>query len=194
MVTQIDTQRTYTPEEYLELETQASDRHEYREGEIIPMAGGTLNHTRIAGNCFLALSLALKGKGYEVLTSDQRLLIPEPDHFTYPDVCVVSGKPQLMENRNDTITNPTLIVEVLSQSTANYDRGDKFLAYRAIATFREYLLIDQSQIYIEQYVKQDAHHWLLTIHSDRSAPITLVSVPARMAIADLYDRVELTDQ
>ena len=124
----------YSPEEYLELETAAEYKSEYRDGLIIPMAGGTPNHNQIAVNLSAALNFALKGQPYRVFTSDVRLWIPQARLYTYPDVMVVSGQLQFAESRRDTITNPLIIVEVLSESTAKYDRGEKFRIYRTIPT------------------------------------------------------------
>ena len=120
--------------EYLDLETVAEYKSEYRDGQIIPMAGGTPNHNRIAGNFYASLNFALKGQAYDVFTSDLRLWIPQARLYTYPDVMVVSGQLQFAESRRETITNPLIIVEVLSESTANYDRGEKFRLYRTIPT------------------------------------------------------------
>lgn len=189
MVAQVQSQPTYSPEEYFELEATAVDRNEYINGEIVPMSGGTPNHNRIAGNCFSILHIALDNQPYEAFFADQRLQIAASNNYTYPDIMVVEGKPELVRGRNDTITNPTLIIEVLSKSTADYDRGAKFLAYRTIPTFREYLLIDQYSTYVEQHVKQDDRHWMLTIHDDPTATIALASVPVQIAIADLFKKV-----
>jgi Uma2 family endonuclease len=135
--------KQYSPEEYLELEVQSDIRHEFRDGEIIEMPGGLPNHNRITLNIASALHFAFKGKSYEVFVTDQRLWIPERQIYTYPDVIVMQGELAFQEGRKDTITNPLLIVEVLSKSTQTYDRGDKFAAYRTIPSFQEYLLVDQ---------------------------------------------------
>lgn len=111
---QTQEKRDYSPEEYLELETAAESKSEYRNGLIIPMSGGTPNHNRIAGNFYAALNFALKGQRYDVFIGDMRLSIPQTRLYTYPDVMVVSGQLQFAEGRKDTITNPLIIAEVLS--------------------------------------------------------------------------------
>ncbi len=136
--------KPYTADEYLALELASAERHEYRNGEIIPMTGGTPGHNRISGNLYIALSLGLKGQANEVFYADQRLWIPDKSLYTYPDVMVLPKPLTLQEGRKDTVINPCFVAEVLSKFTQNYDRGEKFVAYRSIPTFREYLLIDQA--------------------------------------------------
>jgi Uma2 family endonuclease len=135
--------RHYTPEEYLEMEIVAEERHEYRNGEIIPIAGGLPNHNRIAGNIYAQINFTLRGQPYQAFVTDQRLWILQDRLYTYPDVMVTALPLELQEGRKDTVINPILIVEVLSKSTADYDRADKFAAYRTIPSFQEYLLVDQ---------------------------------------------------
>ncbi|MES1025552.1 Uma2 family endonuclease [Gloeocapsa sp. BRSZ] len=142
-MTQALEQRTYTDEEYLNIEVTSEERHEYVNGEIRLMTGGTPNHNDIAGNLYVLLKLALKGKPYRTFYADQRLWIADRNLYTYPDVMVVPRPLQLQIGRNDTITNPVMIAEVLPKSTQDYDRGEKFVAYRTIDSFCEYLLIDQ---------------------------------------------------
>jgi len=145
--------KIYTAEEYLDLETASEIRSEYRNGEIIPMTGGTPNHNDIAGNLYILLKLALKGKDCRTFYADQRLWIPSVSLYTYPDVMVVPKPLELQTGRKDTVTNPCFVAEVLSKSTQNYDGSEKFAAYRAIPTFKKYLLIDQYRIHVEHYVK-----------------------------------------
>ena len=142
---QVTEKRYYTPEEYLQLEEVADYKSEYIDGEIIPMAGGTTNHNRIAGNFYAALNFALRQQNYEVFIGDVRLWIPKRRIYTYPDVMVVAGEPEYFNNRKDTILNPQVIIEVLSKSTKGYDHQEKFEAYRSLDNIQEYLLIDQTQ-------------------------------------------------
>ena len=146
MIAQVET-KTYTAEEYLELEINSEERHEFINGEIILMAGGTPDHGEITTNLVFALKLALKGKPYRTFSSDQRLWVPQLNNYTYPDVIVVAKPVELQSGRRDTITNPVLIAEVLSKSTKAYDRDDKFAAYRSIPSFQEYLLIARTAIF-----------------------------------------------
>ena len=156
------TQIRYSAEEYLEQETTAEFRSEYRDGEIIPMTGGTLNHNRIGLNFASALKYGIKGQPYETFMSDLRLSIPTKNIYTYPDVMVISTPVIYTEGRRDTITNPQIIVEVLSRSTESYDRARKFEYYRRVNSLQEYILIDQYRYYVEQFSKtEDGKCWLI---------------------------------
>ncbi|MEJ1936451.1 Uma2 family endonuclease, partial [Nostoc sp. NIES-2111] len=129
---QVATQkRFYTPEEYLELEEKAEFKSEYCDGEIIPMTGGTTNHNKIAGNFYAYLKYALRRQKYEIYIADVRLWIPRYRQYTYPDVMLIQGEPVYTGTNTTTVMNPSLIVEVLSKSTKDYDQGDKFLYYRS---------------------------------------------------------------
>ncbi|MDY6940026.1 MAG: Uma2 family endonuclease [Cyanobacteriota bacterium] len=190
MLAQAQEKQVYTPEEYLKFEVNSPDRHEYINGEVCLMTGGTPNHNKIAGNFYAALNFSLKRQPYQVFITDQRLWIPERKIYTYPDVMVVQGELQLQEGRKDTILNPIFIAEVLSESTRSYDKDAKFAAYRTIPTLREYLLIDQYEIYIEQYVKTDRKSWLFSEYGETDELVTLNSIQFEMAIEDIYDKVE----
>jgi Uma2 family endonuclease len=183
----------YSPEEYLELEVASEERHEYIDGQIILMPGGFPNHNRISVNFSAHLKFALKGKSYDVFGSDQRLWIPEKQIYTYPDVTVVAGQLELQEGRKDTITNPLLITEVLSKSTQSYDRAGKFSAYRTIPSFQEYILIDQYSVQVEQYVRTEGNKWIFAVYETADELLSLASVPCEISLADLYDKVEFSD-
>ncbi|KPQ39963.1 MAG: putative protein conserved in cyanobacteria [Phormidium sp. OSCR] len=189
MATQTAQQQLYSVEEYLELETRASERHEYSNGAIIPMAGGSPRHNRIKVNLIVALGVALQDTPYQVFDSDQRLWIRETRTFTYADVVVVREPIITADHDTTAITNPKLIVEVLSDSTGNDDRSQKFVTYRSLPSVQDYLLIEQNSVQVEQYMKQGDRHGLLAIHGDRHATIPLASIPVEMAIADLYHRL-----
>ena len=182
--------KNYTPEEYLNLEVLSPERHEYIDGEIRLMTGGTPNHNEIVSNLLVALKLSLKGKPYRTYVTDQRLWIPERNLYTYPDVMVLSSPIQLQEGRTDTVINPCVIAEVLSKSTQDYDRSGKFLAYRTVETFKEYILIDQYRVYVEHYLKTSAHQWLLSEYTDPNFELTLSTVNVKIKIADLYDNID----
>ncbi|BAY75825.1 hypothetical protein NIES25_22740 [Nostoc linckia NIES-25] len=187
---QITQQRYYTPEEYLELEEAADYKSEYIDGQIIPMAGGTANHNRIAGNFYAALNFGLRQQDNEAFNSDMRLWIPEKRIYTYPDVTVIAGEPQFLNKRTDIITNAQVIVEVLSKSTQGYDRQDKFEAYRTISTFQEYLLIDQTRIRVEQFSKIGKKQWTLREYDEEDEAIALATVPFEISLQDLYNKVK----
>lgn len=197
MIAQIE-KRIYTAEEYLELELAAETRSEYRNGDIIPMTGGTPTHNRISGNLYIALSLDLKRKPYEVFHVDQRLWIPELSLYTYPDVMVVPKPLELQTGRRDTVVNACFIAEVLSKSTQNYDspaetlceRSEKFAAYRTIPTFQEYLLIDQHRVHVEHHVKTAVNQWLFSEYDDPSVVLSFKAFEVQIQIADLYENID----
>lgn len=184
----------YSPEEYLALEEVADDKSEYIDGQILPMAGGSTNHSRIVVNFSATLNFAFKTQNYEVFTSDLRLWIPKKRIYTYPDIIIVAGQPEYFNDRKDIITNPQVIIEVLSKSTQAYDRSDKFYDYRTIPTFAEYLLIDQNKVYLEHFARTGAKSWSLR-ECDRSDDlIALSSLNFSISLADIYHKVELTDE
>jgi len=183
-------QRLYTPQEYLELEIDSEERHEYIDGEIVPMVGGMPNHNLIIGNFYASLNFALKRQPYLVFVTDQRLWIPQKRIYTYPDVMVVQGELQLQEGRKDTITNPVIIAEVLSNSTEAYDRSKKFAAYRTIPTFQEYLLIEQYSMHVERYYKTDTNQWIFSEYDGEETILALNTVSFEIALADIYDKVD----
>jgi Uma2 family endonuclease len=186
--------KIYSPEEYLELEVNSEDRHEYINGEVVCVTGGTPNHNKITGNLYAALNFLLKRQPYEVYVTDQRLWIPQKRIYTYPDVMVIAQPIEYAKGRSDTLINPLFIAEALSKSTQDYDRGDKFIAYRTISTFQEYLLIDQYSIHIEHYFKTDKRHWTFVEYEDLGETIALQSFACQITVADLYDKVKLEPQ
>ncbi|OYD92173.1 hypothetical protein CDG77_14990 [Nostoc sp. 'Peltigera membranacea cyanobiont' 213] len=187
---QIIKQRYYTPEEYLELEEAAEYKSEYIDGEIIPMAGGTVNHNQIALNLSTELNFAFKKQNYRVFMGDVRLWILQKLTYTYPDVMILAGEPEFFNNRKDIILNPQIIVEILSKSTKGYDREDKFQAYRTISTFQEYLLIDQTRIHVDQFSKTGKKQWALREYDEEDEAIAFVTVPFEISLQDLYNKVK----
>ncbi|BAP56995.1 hypothetical protein THII_2698 [Thioploca ingrica] len=183
----------YSPEEYLQLEELAEYKSEYHDGKIFPMTGGTTNHNQIAGNFYVALKLALKKQNYQVAIGDVKLWIPLIRRFVYPDVMVIAGKINYFENRRDTITNPLIIIEVLSQSTKNYDRGDKFEYYRTLPSFQEYILVSQFKVHVEHFVKTSENQWLLSEYAQLEAKLELNTIPVVMTLADIYDEVNFEE-
>jgi Uma2 family endonuclease len=183
-------EKHYTPEEYLALEEKAEYKHEYRNGEIVAMTGGTINHNQIAGNIYANLKFALKGQKYQVFIGDVRLWIPRYNQYTYPDLMVISGEPIYHQKGNTTITNPLLIMEVLSQSTQDYDRGTKFNYYRSIPELREYILIDQYSFKIEQFSKNNQGQWMLTEYETEEDTLSLESLNLQLNITDIYEQVK----
>jgi Uma2 family endonuclease len=186
----------YTPEEYLELEEKAEYKNEYRDGEIVPMSGGTTNHNKIAGNFYKNFPLTIDEQNYETYIGDVRLWIPRYRVYTYPDVMVIKGNPVYEGTGTTTVTNPLLIVEVLSNSTKNYDQGDKFDYYRSLAEFREYILIDQYNYHVKQFAKNLEGKWVLTEYEEEESVLLLESVNFSISFRDIYQRVnfELSEE
>ncbi|MEA5534029.1 Uma2 family endonuclease [Crocosphaera sp. XPORK-15E] len=178
-------------EDYRKLQETSEFKHEYHNGEIIAMTGGTLNHNAIIINLIFCLKLALGKTDNYIYSSDLRLWIPQYSRGVYPDIMVISGQPIFNENRTDEIINPCLIFEVLSPSTSSYDRGDKFLYYRSIPQFKEYILISQSDYLIEHYTKINDHQWLLQDYQDQEGIIHLNSVNIDLKISDVYDNLKI---
>ena len=184
--------RYYSPEEYLELEEKAEYKSEYRDGEIIPMTGGTTNHNKIAGNFYAYLKFGLKKQNYDVYIGDVRLWIPRYRQHTYPDIMVIQGEPIYTGANTTTVMNPLLIAEVLSKSTSNYDQSDKFMYYRSIPEFKEYILINQYQYHVMQYVKTDDSKWIFTELQSESDILTLETIDFQISLSDLYEQVNFT--
>jgi Uma2 family endonuclease len=182
--------RYSSPEEYLEFEVNSDIRHEYIDGLIIPMTGGTPNHNQIALNFSGTLNFLLKRQPYQVFVTDQRLWIPNRRIHTYPDIMIVQTPLVFEEGRKDTITNPVMIAEVLSNSTKSYDKDEKFAAYRTILTLQEYILIDQYSMHVEQYCKIGDNKWVFSEFADPEAELNLASVTFQIVLADIYDKVE----
>jgi len=181
---------TFSPEEYLAQEKDSLHKNEYFAGEIFMMAGSSTNHNRISLNTSGRLSFGLEGKRCEAFNSDQRLFIKKNGLFTYPDAMVVCGRIEFDKKDSEAITNPIVIVEVLSPSTQDYDRGSKFELYRDIDSFREYILIHQDKVHIEHYHKDDTNRWILTEIKDIEEGLTFHTINFSLPIRQIYARVD----
>jgi Uma2 family endonuclease len=180
-----------TEKEYLEIERQAEYKSEFFEGQMFAMSGASRAHNLIVANLIFTLVLQLKNTPCQVYPSDMRVRVQENGLYTYPDVIVACGEEEFDDEHQDTLTNPLLIIEVLSKSTEAYDRGAKFTLYRQLGALSEYLLVDQSQPHVEQYVRQEGNHWLLSEAKGMDAVLTLSAVNASLSLADIYDKVGL---
>ena len=186
--------RQYSIEEYLAHEETAEYRSEYRNGEILPMTGGSINHNQIIINLVIALGLALREQDYHVYTSDLRLWIPHYREYTYPDILIIKDEAIFQEGRTDTVLNPSIIFEVLSKSTSSRDRGDKFTYYRSIPELQEYILIDQYQIHVEQFSKTPESNWLLRESDNEDGVLTLESANCQIPHRQIYERVKFESE
>src|SRR5215475_3215142 len=184
----------YTPEEYLALERQAQYKSEYYAGEIFAMAGASRWHNLIVANVVGELRSQLKGRPCTTYPSDMRVKVSPTGLYTYPDVTVVCGEAQFEDNQQDTLLNPTLIVEVLSESTEAYDRGGKFAHYRKLTSLMEYVLITQTKPDIEHYVRQPDNRWLLAEADSLHDTLYLPSIACHLALAEVYDKVDIVGE
>jgi len=179
-----------TPEQYLEIERAAEFRSEYLGGAIYAMAGASVNHGRIVGNTFVLVHQQLQGRECEPAILDTRLAVRPHDLITYPDIFVRCGQDQYLDDRRDTLTDATLIVEVLSVSTKNYDRREKFFFYRSLPSFREYLLIAQDRVLVEHHVRQSDGSWLMREYTSLTDDIELPAIGCRLRLDAVYARVD----
>jgi Uma2 family endonuclease len=185
----VATTKRYTASEYLTLEEIAEFKSEFINGEIIPMAGASANHNKIALNFCRILPLVINDQVYEIFMSDMRLWMPEYDRYTYPDVMVVAGEPIFVDQKQMEVTNPCLIVEILSSSTQAYDHDSKFRQYRSIPSFQEYILVYQNSYEVDHYIKESSDRWVLITHKGEDAVIKLASMQLEICLRDLYMRV-----
>ena len=192
-IPQAQPKKYFTAEEYLALEEAAEYKSEYYQGEIFAMAGASFNHNSVVINLGSELHLALKNSPCRTFVSDLRVWVEAVELFTYPDLLVVCGEPEFYKNRNDTIINPVMIVEVLSDSTKSYDRGKKFEFYRSIPTLQEYILIDQYKIHVEQFYLDAEKKWGLLEFNRLSDILKLAKIDFQISLQDIYHHVEFAE-
>ncbi|MBA3767810.1 MAG: Uma2 family endonuclease [Acidobacteria bacterium] len=181
-----------TPEEYLAIERKAEYKSEYVNGEMVAMTGASRKHNLIVVNIAGEIRQQLRGRPCELYANDMRVRVPATRLYTYPDVSVVCDEPQFEDDYVDTLLNPALIIEVLSESTEAYDRGKKFGSYRTIESLAEYLLVAQDEYRIEQYVKQPDGRWLLSDYRSPEDLVELVSIQCQLALKEVFDKVALS--
>jgi len=179
----------YTPEEYLELERKAEHKSEYINGEIIAMSGGSVVHGRIGTNVLRDISNRIEGTSCEAFGSDTRVQTGAL-HYCYPDVTVICGKPFVEDSHKDTLLNPILIVEILSPSTQQYDRGVKFDRYKRVESLQEYVLISQDEPRIERFLRLDSGAWEETVVEGLESTVRLESIGIELELCRVYQRVE----
>ncbi|SFP65419.1 Uma2 family endonuclease [Parafilimonas terrae] len=179
-----------TQQDYLAFERSALDKHEYYKGEIFAMSGASFKHNLIESNLRGTLHDFLKDKGCNEFGSNLRIHIPSNTLYTYPDIIILCDDPAFVDDEFDTITNPSVIIEILSPSTANYDRGAKFDLYREITSLHEYLLIDSTAIHAVLYVKNDDNTWTLSETKDLGQSLTIPSINFTVGIAEIYNGVD----
>jgi Uma2 family endonuclease len=183
----------YTPEEYLALERNAEFKSEYLDGRIIAMTGGSPEHADVVLNIGSELRTRLRPRGCRVFVNDVRAKIASKSGYVYPDVMAVCEKAMFLDTRPRTLLNPNLIIEVLSDATEGYDRGEKFAAYRAIESLSEYVLVDSRRVSVERYVRQ-GDFWVFSDEADLDATLDLSSVGCTLSLREIYADVEFPDE
>jgi len=182
-----------TAEEYLEFERNSEIKHEFYNGRIYAMAGAKRRHNLIALNIGSEIRTHLKGRKCEAYPSDMRIYIPRFGLYTYPDVSVVCGKPEFQDAVLDTLLNPVLLIEILSDSTESYDRGKKFQHYRSIESLQEYVLVSQNEARIEKYIRQGDGFWVLSEAVGVESSIMFESIDCPISLAEVYDKIDFEE-
>ncbi|MCC6290268.1 MAG: Uma2 family endonuclease [Chitinophagaceae bacterium] len=185
--------KKFTIEEYLAMEEAATEKHEYYRGEVFAMSGPKIPHNTISINMLVELGNKLKGKKCRPFNSDQRIHIKAKTLFTYPDISIICGDPETLDNDNWNILNPAVIIEILSPATKNYDRGEKFKLYRDIPTLKEYILVDSESIHIEIFRLNEAGHWELEEYKSAEEMIYIKTIDEKISVADIYSSVQWRD-
>jgi Uma2 family endonuclease len=180
-----------TEEQYLEIERKAEYKSEYFQGEMFAMAGAGYAHNLLIGNIVAALHRQLRSRPCVVLPNDMRVRVGKTGLYTYPDVVALCGKPELLDEQQDTLSNPSLIVEVLSPSTEAYDRGKKFEHYRSIESLSEYLLVSSDRVHADLFSRQPDGRWILTSASSLDDSLDLQSIGCRLSLSELYEKIDL---
>jgi len=178
-----------SPEEYLEQEMAAVEKHEYYRGEVFGMSGASREHNEIYSNIFTDIGSKLKGKGCKPYGSDFRVHIPKNTLYTYPDIIIICGDPELIDEKFGTVTNPSVIFELLSHSSRNYDKGEKFTLYRDIGSLKEYILVDTERIHVEKHIRREDNSWVLTDYRSLDEFFTIETVQVSLLLKDVYDGV-----
>ncbi|MEZ4684732.1 MAG: Uma2 family endonuclease [Bacteroidia bacterium] len=177
------------PETYLELESQSDTKHEYLNGQMVAMAGASVAHSIISNNMRFSLTSLARQAGCIVLDSDVKVFIDTDTHFLYPDASVVCEDIAYFKGRTDSITNPKIIIEVLSDSTEDYDRGRKFAMYRSIPSFEEYVLISQKKQHVEVFSKKGENIWQIRTYDDADGSCFLESFQIAIPFGEIYSDV-----
>jgi Uma2 family endonuclease len=185
--------KKYTPSEYLALEEKAETRSEYWNGEIVAMSGAKIDHQQIVMNVSRILGNELYGK-CRVFASEMKVWVKKRNKFFYPDITIICDKPGFYKNRRDTIDNPKMIIEVLSKSTASFDRAEKFLSYQTLASLEEYVLISQEKAAVEQYIKREDGNWIFQATIGLESSVKFPSIETAQSLQEIYDLVEFEEE
>ena len=184
--------KDHTLEYYLQREEKAKYKSEYYNGKIVKMAGATYNHNKLATNVLVSLSINIKKlqNKFVALNSDQKVYIPSRNSVLYPDALVIADKPEFWQGRKDVITNPLVVVEVLSPSTQTFDVFQKFHLYQELSSFCEYIIVSQTGVAIEQWYRKDINSWLKSEMNSPDQHLKIHSLAIEIPISEIYDDVE----
>ncbi len=183
-----------SPEEYLAMERRTEEKHEYFNGEVFAMVGASPNHVLIVTNVVAELHAQLKKRPCSVYSTALRVKVSPTGLYTYPDVVVVCGESRFDDKAKDTLVNPTLIVEVLSETTKDYDRGEKFEHYRTVPSFVEYVLIAQDRRHIENFIRQPDKRWLFSETNRMEDTVELSSIGCSLSLVEVYDKIGMSPE
>jgi Uma2 family endonuclease len=186
----VQLQHRYTLEEYFDLERNSEERWEYFNGEVFCMSGVSPNHSLIEGNSITVLNNQLRDRGCRVFSADMRIIVPAAPPYRYADLSVLCGEPVFEKVGGvEGLTNPVVLVEILSPATEAYDRGDKFTHYKSIPSLREYVLVAQHRVHLTHYVKEVNESWRYEELNELGSDITLTTVGCVLALSEVYRNV-----
>lgn len=192
-MTALPQKKKYTPAEYLALEEAAERKSEFWNGAIVAMSGARIDHQQIVSNITEFLGSKVRGR-CRIFPSEMKVWVKKRNKFFYPDLTVICDKPNFYKTRRDTIDNPKLIIEVLSKSTASFDRAEKFLSYQTLETLDEYVLISQDKALVEQYIKREDGNWIHKATIGLESSVAFSSVKAKLNLKEIYDLVEFEEE
>ena len=182
-----------SPEDYLIMERASQEKHEYFKGEVFTMSGASWEHNIIAKNISTIILPFLKGSPCDMLGSDLRIHIPENTLYTYPDFSIICGKPEVTDKEKDTAVKPSVIIEILSKSTKDYDRGSKFMLYRSIKTLKEYITIDSLSVSVEIYTRRENNTWLLSEFKQLHDSFVISTIGLNLQLKEVYENVSIDE-
>lgn len=183
-------EKNYTADEYLKMERRRANKHEFSNGKILATAGSTRRHNLICTNTIIAVGSRLRGHKSEIYANDMRVRL-SPSRFCYPDVVIVNGDPSFADSESDVLLNPTVVVEIISNSNGQIGKTEKVESYLAMDSIRECLLIKEDDMRVEHYSKQSAKQWVFRIYNDREDVVSLESVGVKVSLAEIYSQIRL---
>ena len=183
------TEKKYTPEEYLKLERRSATKSEFFDGKILANAASNRSNNLIATNATIAIGSRLQGQKCEIYVNDMRVKLSSK-HICYPDVVIVNGVPSFIDNAFDTLVNPTVAIDILSKNTSFQDKTEKLECYLALSSIREYLIIKEDEMRVEHYFKQNPKQWIYRIYDSREDVISVDSVNCKVSLAEIYAQIK----